>query len=115
MTAARRRAMGRNSRGSRTVVALTFRAHPRLHFAAGPTFVSVEPACGQRPADAPAPAPRSGRCRLVRVRLHRHVPYHGAGTAQLTLAAGVLDEIELHVIPMLIGRGRRLFEALLPS
>ena len=37
---------------------------------------------------------------------------HGAGTAQLALAAGVLDEIELHVIPVLFGQGRRLFEGL---
>jgi dihydrofolate reductase len=37
---------------------------------------------------------------------------HGAGTAQLALAAGVLDELELHVIPVLFGQGRRLFEGL---
>jgi dihydrofolate reductase len=40
---------------------------------------------------------------------------HGAGTAQLALAAGVLDEIELHVIPVLFGQGRRLFEGLAPE
>jgi dihydrofolate reductase len=37
---------------------------------------------------------------------------HGAATAQLALAAGVLDELELHVIPVLFGQGRRLFEGL---
>jgi dihydrofolate reductase len=37
---------------------------------------------------------------------------HGAATAQLALAAGVLDELELHVIPLLLGQGRRLFENL---
>ena len=42
----------------------------------------------------------------------REVLVHGAGTAQLALAAGVLDEIELHVIPVLFGQGRRLFEGL---
>jgi dihydrofolate reductase len=42
----------------------------------------------------------------------KNVLVHGAGTAQLALAAGVLDEIELHVIPVLFGRGRRLFEGL---
>jgi dihydrofolate reductase len=42
----------------------------------------------------------------------RNVLVHGAGTAQLALAAGVLDEIELHVIPVLFGQGRRLFEGL---
>jgi dihydrofolate reductase len=40
----------------------------------------------------------------------RDVLVHGAGTARLALAAGVLDELELHVIPVLFGRGRRLFE-----
>src|SRR5919198_698590 len=30
----------------------------------------------------------------------------------LVLAAGVLDELELHVIPVLFGQGRRLFEGL---
>src|SRR5919197_940179 len=38
--------------------------------------------------------------------------HHGAGVAQLALAAGVLDELELHVIPVLFGQGRRLFEGL---
>ena len=42
----------------------------------------------------------------------RDVLVHGAGTAQLALAAGVLDELELHVIPVLFGQGRRLFEGL---
>jgi dihydrofolate reductase len=42
----------------------------------------------------------------------KNVLVHGAGTTQLALAAGVLDEIELHVIPVLFGQGRRLFEGL---
>jgi dihydrofolate reductase len=42
----------------------------------------------------------------------KDVLVHGAGTAQLALAAGVLDELELHVIPVLFGQGRRLFEGL---
>jgi dihydrofolate reductase len=45
----------------------------------------------------------------------RNVLVHGAGTAQLALAAGVLDELELHVVPVLFGRGRRLFEGLAPG
>ena len=45
----------------------------------------------------------------------RDVLVHGAGTAQLALAAGVLDEIELHLIPVLLGQGRRLFEGLGPE
>ena len=42
----------------------------------------------------------------------RNVLVHGAATAQLALAAGVLDELELHVVPVLFGQGRRLFEGL---
>jgi dihydrofolate reductase len=42
----------------------------------------------------------------------RNVLVHGAAVARLTLAAGVLDELELHVIPLLFGQGRRLFEGL---
>ncbi len=42
----------------------------------------------------------------------RNVLVHGAGTAQLALAAGVLDELKLHVIPVLFGQGRRLFDGL---
>ncbi|MHC1563215.1 dihydrofolate reductase family protein [Actinomycetospora sp. C-140] len=37
---------------------------------------------------------------------------HGAGAAQALLRAGELDEIELHVVPVLLGRGRRLFDHL---
>jgi dihydrofolate reductase len=42
----------------------------------------------------------------------KNVLVHGAATAQLALAAGVLDELEIHVIPVLFGQGRRLFEGL---
>jgi dihydrofolate reductase len=42
----------------------------------------------------------------------KNVLVHGAATAQLALAAGVLDEFELHVIPVLFGQGRPLFEGL---
>jgi dihydrofolate reductase len=45
----------------------------------------------------------------------KNVLVHGAGTAQLALAAGVLDELELHVIPVLFGQGRRLFDNLAPE
>jgi dihydrofolate reductase len=42
----------------------------------------------------------------------KDVLVHGAGVTQLALAAGVLDEIQIHLIPVLLGKGRRLFEHL---
>ncbi|GAA1027057.1 MULTISPECIES: dihydrofolate reductase family protein [Amycolatopsis] len=41
---------------------------------------------------------------------NRAVLVHGAGAAQALLAAGQLDELELHLVPVLLGGGRRLFE-----
>ena len=48
---------------------------------------------------------QSGRGRQER-------PLQGAATAQRALAAGLLDEIEIHLIPVLLGQGRRLFDNL---
>ena len=45
----------------------------------------------------------------------RNVLVHGAGITRLALAAGVLDEIELHVVPVLFGDGNRLFDGLEPG
>jgi dihydrofolate reductase len=45
----------------------------------------------------------------------KNVLVHGAGIAQRALAAGVLDELELHVVPVLFGHGRRLFDGLAPE
>jgi dihydrofolate reductase len=42
----------------------------------------------------------------------RNVLVHGAYTAQRALEAGVLDELQIHQIPVLFGAGRRLFEVL---
>jgi dihydrofolate reductase len=42
----------------------------------------------------------------------KNVLVHGAGVARLALAAGVLDELELHVVPVLFGQGRRLLDGL---
>jgi dihydrofolate reductase len=39
----------------------------------------------------------------------RNVLVHGVGTTEMALAAGVLDEMEIHEIPVLLGQGRRLF------
>lgn len=44
----------------------------------------------------------------------RNVLVHGATTAQTALSAGVLDEIQIHQVPVLFGGGRRQFE-LLPA
>ena len=40
------------------------------------------------------------------------VMVHGAGAAQALLRAGQLDEMELHIVPVLLGQGRRLFDNL---
>ncbi|MFI7188828.1 dihydrofolate reductase family protein [Nocardia nova] len=40
----------------------------------------------------------------------RAVLVHGSGAARALLAAGRLDELELHLVPVLLGGGRRLFE-----
>ena len=45
----------------------------------------------------------------------KNVLVHGAATAQLALAAGLLDELEIHLIPVLFGQGRRLFDHLGPE
>jgi dihydrofolate reductase len=45
----------------------------------------------------------------------QNVLVHGAATAQLALAAGLLDELEIHLIPVLLGQGRRLFDNLRPE
>ena len=45
----------------------------------------------------------------------KNVLVHGAATAQLALAAGVLDELEIHLVPVLLGQGRRLFDNLAPE
>ena len=42
----------------------------------------------------------------------RNVMVHGAYTAQRALEAGVLDEVQIHQIPVLFGGGRRLFDVL---
>ena len=43
------------------------------------------------------------------------VMVHGAGAARALLRAGELDELELHVVPVLLGQGRRLFDHLPPE
>ncbi|TCC49766.1 dihydrofolate reductase [Kribbella capetownensis] len=43
------------------------------------------------------------------------VMVHGAGATQALLAAGEVDELEMHVVPVLLGQGRRLFDNLPPD
>jgi dihydrofolate reductase len=45
----------------------------------------------------------------------KDVLVHGAVTAQLALAAGVLDELQIHLVPVLLGQGRRLFDEMPPD
>ena len=42
----------------------------------------------------------------------KHVHVQGGYTAQQALAEGVLDELQLAQVPVLLGRGRRLFDVL---
>jgi dihydrofolate reductase len=43
------------------------------------------------------------------------VMVHGAGAAQALLRAGLLDEMEIHLVPVLLGGGRPLFGSLGPG
>ena len=45
----------------------------------------------------------------------RDILLHGAATAQECLRAGLLDEMELSLVPVLLGQGRRLFDDLPPE
>lgn len=40
----------------------------------------------------------------------RPVMVHGAGAAQALLRAGQLDELEIHLVSVILGEGRRLFD-----
>lgn len=43
---------------------------------------------------------------------HRDVMMHGASSVQALLRAGLVDELVIHLVPILLGRGRRLFDEL---
>jgi dihydrofolate reductase len=64
----------------------------------------------QWPLVSYVPDIRSAVTEAKRAAADKNVLVHGAGTAQLALAAGVLDEMEIHLIPVLFGQGRRLFD-----
>ena len=42
----------------------------------------------------------------------KNVLVHGSTIAQHAITAGLLDEIEIHLVPIMFGEGRRLFEHL---
>jgi dihydrofolate reductase len=42
----------------------------------------------------------------------RDVQVRGAYTGQRAIEAGVLDEVQIHQVPVLLGQGRRLFDTL---
>jgi dihydrofolate reductase len=46
---------------------------------------------------------------------HREILLHGASAAQALLRAGLVDELQLHLVPVLLGQGRRLFDDLPPD
>ena len=79
------------------------------------------------PTHSPPPGPPPGNVRFVTDGIascvaqakaaagERDVLLHGATTAQECLRAGLLDEMEMHVVPVLLGQGRRLFDGLSPD
>lgn len=52
--------------------------------------------------------------RMIATSSRRRQKYRGRGAniAQQHLKAGLLDEIQIHLVPILVGDGRRLFEHL---
>jgi dihydrofolate reductase len=79
------------------------------------------------PTHSPPPGPPPGNVRFVTDGIvscvaqaraaadERNILLHGATTAQECLRAGLLDEMEIHLIPVLLGHGRRLFDGLSPD
>ena len=72
-----------------------------------------------RPPDDPPPGsiryvtdPTDAAARARAAAGESDVMVHGAGAAQALIRAGQLDELELHVVPVLLGQGRRLFDHL---
>ena len=73
--------------------------HPAPDWAAWPT-VHYMSDLGQLVADARAAAG------------NKNVMVHGADVPQRMLREGLLDELEIHLVPVLLGDGTRLFEHL---
>jgi dihydrofolate reductase len=65
---------------------------------------------GQWPLVTYLPDVRTAMTQAKEAAGDKNVLVHGAATAQLALAAGVLEELEIHLVPVLLGQGRRLFD-----
>lgn len=76
-----------------------------------------KPQCTAQPARDRALQPgfRQPRSIIAQGAGDKNVLVHGAATAHLALAAGFLDELEIHLVPVLLGQGRRLFDHLGPE
>ena len=82
-----------------------------------PIFVLTHdvPPSRRRAASATSPTCASAPTQARAAAGDADVLVHGAGAAQALLRAGELDELELHVVPVLLGQGRRLFDDLPPE
>lgn len=73
----------------------------------------------RRPPEQPAPGHAryvtdlgSAVARAKEAAGDRNVLLHGGSAAQALLGAGLVDELVIHLVPCLLGRGRRLFDDL---
>jgi dihydrofolate reductase len=86
------------------------------HHDGGPIFILSREAPGSEPDEWPLVTYVSDIATAMseakRAAGDKNVLVHGAGIAQRALDAGVLDEIEIHLVPVLLGQGRRLFDHL---
>jgi dihydrofolate reductase len=92
---------GRNPPFHHPVFVLTHHARAPLELEGGTTFTFVTD--GIESALAQARAAASGRDVALA---------GGARAAQQYLAAGLVDDMELHLVPVLLGGGERLFESI---
>jgi dihydrofolate reductase len=80
------------------VFVVTHRPHPRLEKQGGTSFTFVTDGLDSAMQQAQAAAG------------DRAIAIHGGTLAQQLLRTGRLDELRLHIIPVLLGAGKRFFE-----
>jgi dihydrofolate reductase len=80
------------------IFVLTHRPHPTLTKKGGTTFTFVTDGL------------ESGVRQALAAAGDHAVAVHGGGATRQCLRAGLLDELILHVVPVLLGAGNRLFE-----